>query len=236
MPESPAGPRVAIVDYGMGNLFSVRQACTQAGLNAMITSLPEDVTAADGVILPGVGAMPDAMRTLQRLGMSDALIAFAQSGKPLLGVCLGLQLLMSEGTEFERHHGLGIVAGSVIRFEHPSRDGRQLKVPHVGWNSVRKVAGAGAPSATGDSWAGTPFAALPEGVLMYFVHSFYVVPLEQSVRVAETTYGNTRFCSALARGSVFGCQFHPERSGPAGLRVYRGFANLVRLGLPKRES
>jgi len=235
MREPRSVPGVAIVDYGMGNLFSVRQACAHVGLNATITSSPGDVATADGVILPGVGGMPDAMRTLQRSGLSEALVAYAQSGKPLLGICLGLQLLMTEGTEFERHQGLGIVTGSVVRFEGASLNGRRLKVPHVGWNGVRKVAGAGAVSGGRDPWAGTPLASLSEGVSMYFVHSFYVIPLEAGVCVAETQYGNVWFCSALARGSVFGCQFHPERSGPEGLRIYRNFANLVQSRLLQRE-
>ncbi len=235
MREKRGVPRVAIVDYGMGNLFSVRQACSHVGLSATITSSPDDVTTADGVILPGVGGMPDAMRTLHRSGLVEALVAYAQSGKPLFGVCLGLQLLMAEGTEFERHKGLGIVNGSVIRFEHVSLNGRRVKVPHVGWNSVRKARASGAGGGR-DPWAETPFCSLSEGVQMYFVHSYYVIPLDEGVHVAETQYGNVAFCSALARANVFGCQFHPERSGSGGLRIYRDFANLVQAGLLQRES
>ncbi len=218
-------PTAAIVDYGMGNLYSVQRACDYVGLTSAITAVPDDVVAADGVILPGVGAMPDAMRALDRSGMSDALVAFCRSGKPLFAVCLGLQLLMSEGSEFGRHDGLGIVPGSVVRFDSRSGGERPLKVPQVGWNSIRMRLG---PADRGTSaWRDTPLEGIDDGAHMYFVHSYYVVPHDPSISIAVSRYGDTEFCSGLARGNVFGWQFHPERSGPAGLTLYRNFRQLL---------
>jgi glutamine amidotransferase len=217
-----SGPRVAIVDFGMGNLYSVQRACAHAGLSAQITGSPEEVLAASGVILPGVGAMPHAMRALDASGLSAALRETVARGTPLFGVCLGMQLLMTEGSEFGPHAGLGLVPGVVRKFEGLQRDGTSLKVPHIGWNQVKRRA-----SAEGDPWAGTPLEMTADGEYMYFVHSYYVVPEDPAVQIARTRYGDVEFCSALTAGSVYGCQFHPERSGPQGLRLYQRVARLV---------
>ncbi|HYH40701.1 MAG TPA: imidazole glycerol phosphate synthase subunit HisH, partial [Burkholderiales bacterium] len=136
-------------------------------------------------------------------------------GTPLLGICLGMRLLMEEGTEFTPHRGLGIIEGRVQRFEGTDEQGRPLKIPHIGWNAVE-------PRAAG--WAGTPLAPLAPGEFMYFVHSYYVVPSQPEVVAAQARYGNVEFCAAIGRGNVWGCQFHPERSGPRGLSIYRAFA------------
>jgi glutamine amidotransferase len=206
----------------MGNLYSVQRACAHAGLSAQITGSPEEVLAASGVILPGVGAMPHAMRALDASGLSAALRETVARGTPLFGVCLGMQLLMTEGSEFGSHAGLGLVPGVVRKFEGLQRDGTSLKVPHIGWNQVKRR-----DSAEGDSWAGTPLEMTADGEYMYFVHSYYVVPEDPAVQIARTRYGDVEFCSALAAGSVYGCQFHPERSGPQGLRLYQRVARLV---------
>jgi imidazole glycerol-phosphate synthase subunit HisH len=226
-------PQVAIVDYGMGNLFSVQRACAHVGLLASITATPGELGKADGVIVPGVGGMPDAMRSLLKFGLGSAIVDYCAAGKPLLGVCLGLQLLMAEGTEFERHKGLGILPGSVLRLDRRQLGNPAPKVPHVGWNHVWRASSHG--SATGpDPWAGTPLAKLPDGAFMYFVHSYYVQPDDMSICVATTDYGPARFCSVVHRGNVFGCQFHPERSGLAGLRIYKQFASLLQGSQPEQ--
>ena len=209
-------PKVAIVDYGMGNLFSVQLACERAGARVEITSSPQVVDAADSVVLPGVGAFSDAMTALRESGMVDALRAAAESGKPLLGICLGLQLLMTESFEFGYHRGLGLIEGSVVPLERPVEAGGPHKVPHVGWNQMW----AAHPS----TWKGTPLEGIPNGAFMYFVHSYYVVPAAPTVVASVTRYGSTEFCSSLRRDNIFGCQFHPERSGPLGLEIYRNFA------------
>lgn len=205
---------IVIVDYGMGNLFSVARAFEAIGVRATISADPADVVAAAGVVLPGVGAMPEAMRALDAGGLSHALRHAAGAGTPMLGICLGLQLFMTEGSEFRPHRGLGIIPGVVRRFEGVDDAGRALKVPHIGWSRIEVTHPAP--------------AAWPRRANMYFVHSFYVVPEAEDVVAARTRYGSVEFCSALASGTVLGCQFHPERSGSAGLRLLRTFAGSVR--------
>lgn len=210
---------LVVVDYRLGNLFNVVRACESVGLPARITSNPTDVAGADAVILPGVGAFGDAMEFLRDSGMVDALRSFAVSGRPFLAICLGMQLLMTESWEFGRHQGLGIVGGSVIRLNSPAG----LKVPQVGWNRIAKLA-----AANGQSWNGTLLQGLQDGEYMYFVHSYYVVPDDSGVVLTTTRYGETEFCSTLRAGNILGCQFHPERSGPQGLRIYQQLAESLK--------
>jgi glutamine amidotransferase len=222
MPERHA-PRVAIVDYGMGNLYSVQRACAHVGLTSFLTSAPAEVLAADAVILPGVGGMPEAMRILDGSGLSDAIRESAAAGIPLLGVCLGLQLLMSDGSEFTPHKGLGIIEGDVIRFEGKDSLGAPLKVPHIGWTGVYPT--------TGEKWITPVLDDVPSGGLMYFVHSYYVRPANPAIVAAQARYESVEFCAAVSRDNIFACQFHPERSGPTGLLIYRNFADsLARRG------
>jgi glutamine amidotransferase len=211
--------RTAIVDYGMGNLFSVDRACRHVGLDSFITSRASEVASADAVILPGVGAFGDAMDALRRLDLVGPLRDAAAADRPFMGICLGLQMLLSESQEFGTHRGLDIVPGEVVRFDGPREGDRALKVPQVGWNQVVPTKNAG--------WLETPLASLTPGEFMYFVHSFYVKPANLNEVLAVTSYGQIEFCSALRRGNLFACQFHPERSGPAGLAIYRGFAEAV---------
>jgi len=218
----PERPFAAIVDYGMGNLFSVRQACAKVGLPATITSQPEDLQEAGAVILPGVGAFGDAMASLHALGLVEPLRRAALNGKPFMGICLGLQLLMSESREFGRHRGLEIVEGDVVSLGKPQGKGGALKVPQVGWNRMLPPGEAG-PAA----WENTPLAGLAAGEYMYFVHSYYVRPADPSLVLSLTQYGDVTFCSSLALGNIFACQFHPERSGPAGLGIYANLARLI---------
>jgi imidazole glycerol-phosphate synthase subunit HisH len=214
-------PRVAIVDYGMGNLFSVKHACEHEGLHASITSSRQEILNADAVILPGVGAFGDAMARLMRLELVNTLQAVAGSAKPLMGICLGMQLLMAESLEFGRHAGLNIIPGKVVRFENPPDPNVVLKVPHVSWNHLYRSKTAA------DPWRGSLLDGLQSGVFMYFVHSFYVKPEDEKVVIATTWYGNTEFCSALSYRNIFACQCHPERSGTRGLEIYRNLALLL---------
>lgn len=209
MPE----PTAAIVDYGMGNLFSVKRACESVGMKAEITSSSKAIFEAEAVILPGVGAFGHAMETLKELNLVTTLQEVARSSKPFLGICLGMQLMMTESFEFGHHEGLGLIPGSVRHFEDPrDSSGKILKVPQVGWNRI-------SPSSP-NSWEGTPLEGLPEGEFMYFVHSYYVTPQDSKVSIATSRYGHLEFCSSLNRENLFACQFHPERSGPQGLKIY----------------
>lgn len=221
----PDSPRVAIVDYGMGNLFSVKHACAKVGLDSTITSKREDIARADGIILPGIGAFGDAMSTLRELGLVDLLKEAAHSAKPMFGICLGMQLLMQRSYEFGSHEGLGIVPGRVVRFESPSQGSLRLKIPQVCWNSLH------APLASNEGhWDGSILDQLSDGVLLYFVHSYYVQVESASFELARTRYGDVEFCSAVRYGNVYACQAHPERSGTQGLAIYANFARIVRLG------
>jgi imidazole glycerol-phosphate synthase subunit HisH len=215
--------RVAIVDYGLGNLFSVEQACQAVGLSASITPDRRAIEQADAVILPGVGAFGDAMATLRRLDLVGVLRDVAGSGRPFIGICLGVQLLMDESCEFGRHEGLALIPGEVVPLGHPREGDRRLKVPQVGWNRIHPARGS-----AGD-WAATPLAGLADGEFMYFVHSYIVVPDDASVVVSTTRYGDVDFCSSLQSGNVFACQFHPERSGRRGLQVYANLHKMVHM-------
>jgi len=220
MREPRQVPQVAIVDFGLGNLFSVSQACRQVGLAARVSQDRQEILNSEALILPGVGAFGDAMAALRRLDLTSAILDFAASGRPLLGICLGMQLLMRESQEFGRHRGLGLIDGDVVHLGEPKEDGRWLKVPQVGWNRIE-------PPRPG-AWQGSLLEGLEPGEFMYFVHSFYCRPSDPGLALTYTTYGQVRFCSALTQGSITACQFHPERSGRAGLTIYRNLA--ARLG------
>jgi imidazole glycerol-phosphate synthase subunit HisH len=204
---------VAIVDYGLGNLHSIQRACQHAGLEAVITADKEDLLKAEAVILPGVGAFGDAMTNLRRLDLVEVLKDIADSQQMLIGICLGLQLLMTESTEFGRHNGLEIIKGQVVRFDQPREGERKLKVPQIGWNGIY--------SPKSNSWKDSLLEGIPDGQDMYFVHSYIVQPQDPRVILSQSRFGHIDFCSSLQYGNIFACQYHPERSGPAGLKIYQ---------------
>jgi glutamine amidotransferase len=230
--------QVAIVDFGLGNLFSVKQACEYVGMDATITSSCTDLFAADAVILPGVGAYGDAMEALQQLDLIEPLQDIGHTDKWLFGICLGFQLLMERSYEFGTHKGLGIIEGVVKPLENPvipdSFDGfpRELKVPQVGWNRIWQVDQTQKlTSKQPKSWQKTPLSGISDGEFMYFVHSYYVQPANPDLIVSTTQYGQIEFCSSLQYNTTFACQFHPERSGPQGLQIYKNIANMVKKNL-----
>lgn len=214
-------PLVAIVDYGMGNLFSVKQACTFVGLKSIITNSKKDILDADAVILPGVGAYGDAMLTLHHLDLVSVLRDIAKSPKPLVGICLGMQLLMTESYEFGHHKGLGIIEGPVVGFDKPKEKDRMLKVPQIGWNRIFQTA-------NDLQWHRTLLDRIVDGEYMYFVHSYTVQPREKKLILSTSHYGHIEFCSSIQYGNVFACQFHPERSGQAGINLYHNFATYLK--------
>jgi glutamine amidotransferase len=218
----PMQARVAIIDFGMGNLFSVKQACEYVGLQAHVTSDRKEIEQADAVILPGVGAFGDAMATIRKLDLINLLRDIAASDTPLVGICLGIQLLMTESYEFGSHQGLGIVSGPVVRFNSPTENRKILKVPQIGWNRIYR--GQNNPDERIDPWADTLLAGVAEGECMYFVHSYIVQPEDPAVVLTTTRYGHIEFCSGLRTRNIFACQFHPERSGSQGLKIYRNLA------------
>ena len=201
---------IVIIDYGMGNLRSVQKAFEKVGHEALVTNDPAQVAAAAKVVLPGVGAFEDAIAELRRLDLVKPVRAAIDSGKPFLGICLGLQLLFDVSYENGRHEGLGIVPGEVVRFDLP----KGYTVPHMGWNqlAIRRPAPV--------------LGGLAEGTYVYFVHSYYVAPKDPQVIATETDYGG-HFCSMIWRDNVFATQFHPEKSQSDGLRILKNFAELA---------
>jgi glutamine amidotransferase len=200
---------IAIIDYGMGNLRSVEKAFERTGHAATITHDPAVLAAASKVVLPGVGAFRDAIAALESRGLVEPIRGSIASGKPFLGICLGLQLLFDRSFEDGEYQGLGLVPGDVVKFALPP----EYKVPHMGWNQIR--------------FHRRPpiFAGVDDGAHFYFVHSSYVVPRDASVIAAETDYPQP-FCSSLWRDNLFATQFHPEKSQAVGLRVLKNFAEL----------
>jgi glutamine amidotransferase len=203
-----------IIDYQMGNLRSVQKGFEKVGHNATIASDPAAVLAADKIVLPGVGAFPDAIAELRRRNLVEPIRECIAAGKPFLGICLGLQLLFDVGHEGGRHEGLGILRGEVARFDLPA----EYKVPHMGWNRLNLRRRP--PILEG----------LDEGVFAYFVHSYYVVPQDRGVIATETDYGGP-FCSMVWRDNIFATQFHPEKSQSDGLRILKNFAELPNRGV-----
>ncbi len=200
---------IAIIDYGMGNLRSVQKGFEKVGHEAIVTDDPAQVASAGKVVLPGVGAFEDAIAELRRRGLIEPVLAAIQSGKPFLGICLGLQLLFEVSHENGRHEGLGVLKGEVVRFELPP----EYSVPHMGWNQV------------GIRRRAPVLEGIAEGTYFYFVHSYYVVPDDRGVIATETDYGEP-FCSMIWRENVFATQFHPEKSQADGLRLLKNFAEL----------
>lgn len=214
---------VAIIDYGLGNLFSVKQACDHVGLRTRVTSQKKDITKADAMILPGVGAFGDAMGILNKMDLVRPILDFINSKRPFLGICLGMQLLFSESEEFGQHKGLDVIKGKVVKFPKKNNDGQINKIPQVGWNRIKRPLLAEDPY-----WNGTVLNHVNDGEFMYFVHSFYAVPEEKSVALSITEYGEITYCSSIQRGNIFAFQFHPEKSAYQGLKIYRNFSDIIR--------
>ncbi|HKN87470.1 MAG TPA: imidazole glycerol phosphate synthase subunit HisH [Nitrospiraceae bacterium] len=209
---------IAIIDYGMGNLRSVHKAFAVVGHDAVVTRDPHILNKASHLVLPGVGAFADCMANLEQYGLIDPIRKGIASGRPFLGICLGLQLLFTESEEFGLHKGLDIVPGKVRRFQFESGSARStsplanaLKVPHMGWNELTVKRAA------------PPLQNLPIGPQVYFVHSYYIEPSDPSVTATITEYGRS-FVSSIWCDNIFACQFHPEKSQTIGLQIVKNFA------------
>jgi glutamine amidotransferase len=200
---------VTIVDYGLGNLLSVARGFERAGADVLVTSSPEDVRRATRVVLPGVGAFADGMAGLSDRGLVEPLVEHARAGKPLLGICLGMHLLMETSEEFGRNSGLGIVAGRTVALAPADGD----KVPNIGWR----------PLVPAGEWDGTVLDSLAPAAEAYFVHSFVAEPADPAARLADAEHGGRPFTAVLRVDNVAGTQFHPEKSGPVGLRILANF-------------
>lgn len=209
---------VKIVDYQMGNMFSIQGACNKVGLEAMITSDLREITQADALILPGVGAFDEAMGNLRRLDLVEPIKDFVQTGKPFLGICLGMQLLFSQSEEFGCTNGLDIVQGAVEKLPS-SLAGKALRVPHIGWNRIY-------PSA-GQPWESTILSKVDPGEFMYFAHSFHCKPADDLVTLSMTSYDGFEFCSSIRFRNIHATQFHPEKSAQHGINIYKNWAEVI---------
>jgi len=203
---------IAIIDYGMGNLRSVSKAFEAVGHRPVVTRDVTKIKNASHVVLPGVGAFGDCMANLGRYDLVEPIRLTIQSGKPFLGICLGLQLLFTESEEFGFHKGLGIISGRVRRFRVDEREGMGLKIPHMGWNQVNFQRPC------------PLFKGIADGAHWYFIHSYFVDPRDRQIAATTTTYG-VPFVSSIWRDNVVGCQFHPEKSQTVGLQLIRNFGS-----------
>lgn len=201
---------LAIIDYGVGNLFSLQCSLKKIGVDAVVTKNPEEIKNADRIILPGVGAFGDASKKLRESGLVDLITEEAKNGKPFLGICLGMQLLFEKGYEYGEHDGLGFLKGNIIALE--GKIDPSLQIPHMGWNAlnIKKESPL--------------FKYINDGDCVYFVHSYYATDCDDSL-IASSEYG-IDVTAAVGKGNIFGCQFHPEKSGDVGLKILKAFCEI----------
>lgn len=208
--------RVTVVDYGIGNLFSVRRAFEVCGAEVALTDRAAGIESAERLVLPGVGAFADGMLGLRERELVEPIKRFGASGRPLLGICLGMQMLATRSEEFGEHDGLGLVPGRVVAIPSVAADGKRHKIPHIGWNKLVRPG-------TVASWEGSILSDVPEAASVYLVHSFTLVPDAAKHRLADCYYDGQLVSAAVRAGNVYGCQFHPEKSGAIGLSIVRQF-------------
>lgn len=211
---------VIIIDYQLGNLFSVEQACNKVGMNSKLSSNQDDILKADGLILPGVGAFNEAMNNLHSLNLIDAIKYKLNNGTPLFGICLGLQLLFTQSEEFGSAMGLDIIKGVIKKFPSTNSDEKKIKVPHISWNRVSRY---------NNPWIETPLKEIQDLDFMYFIHSYYVKPSNKSCILTKTNYDGIMFCSSILQKNIFATQFHPEKSAEKGISIYENWAKINNL-------
>lgn len=215
--------KIAIIDYGVGNLYSLVKAFRHFGVDAFITENADEILSSDAVVLPGVGAFKSGMNGLKIRGLIKTVRDYAKTGKPMLGICLGAQLMLSKGYEFGESAGLNIIKGKVVKFPKLKE-----KVPHIGWNEIYKLKVEDVKLKAKDSkWKNTILDSIKENSDVYFVHSYVLKPDRKEDVLSLAKYGNYEFCSAIRKNNIYGCQFHPEKSGKTGLKIIENFINLV---------
>ena len=206
--------KVSIIDFEGGNLFSVIQACKHVGIEATVTNDFNEIKTSDGLILPGVGSFPHAMKILNSKKLVTPIKDFIKSNKPFMGICLGFQLLFSKSSEFENCDGLDIIKGTVNKFNF---NNKKCKVPQIGWNKIYSES----------NWLDSPLNKIVNDEYMYFVHSYFVDPLNKNEVLSYTKYENFKYCSSIKKNNIFATQFHPEKSGLEGLKIYKEWSELL---------
>ncbi len=211
---------VVIIDFGSGNVSSVERAIKQFTRNCELTSNPQKIIDADRLILPGDGAFGDSMKQLKQRNLIEPIKKYIDKGKPFLGICVGMQILATSSEEFGFHQGLDYIPGRVVKLPQPAVNKHQYKIPQIGWNTLIK-------SKNKRSWKGTIFEDIKEGNWVYFIHSYVVVPEDDSYNLAFTNYGGNLYSSAVVKKNISACQFHPEKSATVGLKILEKFIKII---------
>jgi glutamine amidotransferase len=211
---------VTVLDYGSGNLLSVCRAIEHCGGTVDVIDRPEPISLATRVVVPGVGAFADCMQAFRERGFDTALRDYARLQRPILGICVGMQILFDGSEEFGWHDGIGLINGAIRRIPAIDPQGQAHKIPHIGWSDLISNSG----------WNGTILAGVPEGAPAYFVHSYAAAPEDAATTLAHCRYANTDIVACVRRDNIYGCQFHPEKSGPTGLQILRNFLELGTAG------
>ena len=209
---------VVIIDYGVGNLLSVMRGVEVCGANPILTNCPDKILNADRLILPGVGAFRDGMKGLTDKNLIEPIKDYVKKGRPFLGICLGMQMILDESHEFGIHKGLGLISGQVLSIPRKSANEKNYKIPHIGWNSIR-------PDNKSKDWRNTILQNTEKGESVYFVHSFYAVPKNEENTLASCKYAGKDLCAVINNENIYGCQFHPEKSGAVGIGILEFFCN-----------
>lgn len=211
--------KVTIVDYGLGNLFSISQACLHVGIDTIITTDKTIIRNSDALILPGVGAFGDAMSYLKQYELIDPIKEFVASGKAFMGICLGMQLMFTESEEFGIYEGLNFIPGKVLKFPLVDKKGHQVKIPQIQWNQIKKN--------TETIWQNSTLENIPEKIFVQFVHSYYAIPDHIEHILTYTEYADINYASSVIKDNMVGFQFHPEKSGSYGLKIYENWAKSI---------
>ncbi len=218
MNVSATKKKITLLDYGVGNLYSVTRAFQHLGAQVILSHDPDEIFSSEALVLPGVGAFAVGMAGLEKYGLVEVIRAYARTGRPLLGICLGMQMLFTKSFEFGEHSGLDLIEGDIVPITSLSKNPEHLKVPHIGWSSLK----TSRPSA----WDASILKSVERGESCYFVHSFGAVPRNPEHRLADAEYEDCTISAVVAKENIYGCQFHPEKSGATGLKIIEGFLEI----------
>ena len=208
---------IVVIDYGIGNIKSIKNAFEEFGVEVILSRKKEDILNANGVILPGVGAFSHGMNNLIKYNLVNIIHEYVKTNKPILGICLGMQMMLEESEEFGITKGLGLIKGKVIKI--PVDETKKVKLPHISWNGIK---------VKNINWENTILENVPENSDMYFVHTYVASPEDENETLSVTKYGGTEFCSSLKKNNIYGCQYHPEKSSKKGLLIIKNFIKIVK--------